>query len=229
MTIVTPRDHQGVLLDPGAPVQRRRGQFTVGQLMKAVLIVAVSLAIAVRRPDLIALPGFYLILLVLGAFLYGLSWFRLRVRLAVELAIAIGLLILAAWIWRPPPDLYQAERSATLARLCARMAEETSDAGSASQYRSEAHQFERLASWLRFRAMWRGLIRSATKQDPVPLDDRDLVRELALLESLDQHRQLAVKMGMKVEIDLDQWPYRAGRSSLGSESQPREQLGGRFE
>ncbi|MHB1556196.1 MAG: NfeD family protein [Isosphaeraceae bacterium] len=197
MTTFAPRDHQGVLLDPGAPAQRGRGQFTVGQLMKTVLIVGVSLAIAVRRPDLIAFPGFYLILLVLGAFLYGLSWFPLPVRLAVELTIAVALLILAAWIWRPPFYVDQAERSAQLARLCARMAEKAIDDGSANLYWSEGRRYERLASWLRFRAMWCGLIRSATKEDLVPMDDRDLVRDLALLESLDQHRQVAEKMGIR--------------------------------
>lgn len=197
MTTFAPRDHQGVLLDPGAPRQARRGQFTLSQLMKVVLIVGVSLAIAVRRPDLMVFPGFYLILLVLGAFLYGLSWFRQRLRLAVELALAIGLLILAAWIWRPPFYVDQAERSAELARLCASMAEKATDDASANLYWSEAHRYDRLASWLRFRAMWRGLIRSATKENLVPTDDRDLLREFALLESLDQHRHLAEKMGIR--------------------------------
>lgn len=197
MTTFAPRDHQGVLLDPGAHRQARRGQFTLSQLMKVVLIVGVSLAIAVRRPDLIAFPGFYLILLVLGALLYGLSWFRLRVRLAVELALAIGLLILAAWIWRPPFYLDQAERSEDLARLCASMARKATDDGSAYLYWSEAHRYDRLASWLRFRAMWRGLIRSATRENLVPMDDRDLLRDLALLESLDQHRPVAEKMGLR--------------------------------
>ncbi len=196
MTTFAPRDHRGELLDPGAPRQARRGQFTLRQLMKTVLIVGVSLAIAVRRTDLIAFPGFYVILLLLGALLYGLSWFRLRVRLPVELALAIGLLVLAAWSWRPPLYVAQAERSDELARLCACMAEKANDEDSAKLYWSEAQRYERLASWLRFRAMWRGLIRSWTRQDPVPMDDRDLVRELALLESLDQHRQVAKKMGI---------------------------------
>jgi hypothetical protein len=200
MTALGQRDHLGALVEPGAPEPSRPAmgrQFTLLQLMKAIAIVGVALAVAVRRPDLIVDPRFYLILWILAAGLYGLSWFPLRVRLAVELAVACGMLILAAWNWRPPFYLQQADRSEELAGLCSRMAETTSNPPERDLYLREADRYGRWAFELRMQAMWYGLVRSATKpRTPVPMTGRDLILDIRLRESRDRYSRLAETTGI---------------------------------
>ncbi len=207
MTDFGQRDHRGVVLGPDAPAPAACGrgrQFTLLQMMKAVAIVGVALpivgtavAVMVGRPELIAFPDYYVILLIVAAGLYGLSWFPLRVRLAVELATACTLLILAAWEWRPPFYVEQAERSEELAGLCSRLADRVGDVRMRDQFRREADKYSRRAFVLRVQSMWYGLIRSATKtESPMPLTERDLILDLGLGESRDQYRRIAEEMGI---------------------------------
>ncbi len=193
MAVFSPRNHRGNVLSPGTDVPGWLSpprQFNLGQVMKAVVLVAVILAVAIRRPDLLVLPVISLFL-VLAACLYGISRFPLRVRLAIELTTAGLLLILAAWVWRPPFYVQQAERTEQLARLCSMLADVADDVGESDLFRREAAEYGRRARVLRLRAMWYGLLRSVTKEDPVPMGERELILELGLLEALDQHEMIA--------------------------------------
>ena len=198
MTVFRPRDHRGLLLDPDASESAgstKGRQFTLRQMMKAVLIVAVILAIAVQRPDLLIVP-FLPVFLLLAACLYGLSRLPFRIRLTIELATVFVLLNLSACTWRPPFYINQADRTEEVARLCSMMAGKAGDERSRDLFRREAAEYGRRAAVLRVQGMWYGLLRSATKEDPVPITDRELILELGLLECRDRHELLAKEMGV---------------------------------
>ena len=199
MAVFSPRDHEGNLLDPGVDGLSRLAsgrQFTLGQVMKAVVFIAVILAIAVQRPDLLVLPVLVFLFLTLAACLYGISRLPYRVRLTIELGTAFSLLLLSAWLWRPPWYVYQAERTEELARLCSTLADEADDDRSKDRFRREAAEYARRAGGLRLQALWYGLLRAATKEDPVAIGERELILELGLSESLEWHRQIAEQMGI---------------------------------
>jgi hypothetical protein len=198
MTVFSPRDHKGVILNRQGdePATSRRGrQFTVGHMMKAVLIIAVGLAIAAQRPDLLSLPGLF-IFAIIAVCLYGLSWFPYRIRLTIELLTACYLLTLAAWVWRPPFYVYQPERHEELARLCSLLADKTDDERLRDLFHREAAEYRRRARVLRFQGMWYGLIRSVTKEEPWAFRDRELILELGLLEALERHERIGEQMGI---------------------------------
>jgi hypothetical protein len=149
-----PRDHEGIILDPvmGEPSRPAKGrQFTLGQVMKAVASIAVLLAIGVQGPDWLALLVMVFLFLIVAACLYGLSRLPYRVRLMIELATACSLLILSAWVWRPPFYVHQVVRMEGLARLCSMLADEAEDEPSRDFFRREAAEYSRRARVLGFR------------------------------------------------------------------------------
>ena len=200
MTAFTPRDHRGTLLDRDAGESAgstRDRQFTLLQMMKAVLIVAVILAIAVQRPGRFSVPFLLVFLLILAAYIYALSRLPFRVRLTIELTTACFLLILPAWVWRHPFYIVQAEQTEELARLCSMMADEAGDERSRELFRREAARYSHRAAVLQIQALWYGLIRSATKEDPLPINERELILELGLLEAREWYGRLAKEMGIR--------------------------------
>jgi hypothetical protein len=199
MAVFSPRDHRGSILEPGTnePAGLTKGrQFTLGQVMTAIIVAAVIIAGARQRPAWPILPDVGVLILILAACLYGISGLPFRVRLTIELATAGFLLILAAWIWRPPFYVYQAERTEQLARLCWKLADKADDEHARGLFRREAAEYGRRARVLRLRGMWYGLLRSATKEDPVFLTERELILELGLLEALDQHELIGEQTGI---------------------------------
>ena len=206
MTVFRPRDHQGILLDPetGEPAAPVHGpQFTLLEVMKAIAVIAVFLAIALEGPDLSFLLEAALFILILAASLYGLSRLPYRVRLTIELTTTGLLLVLSAWLWRPPWHVHQAERAEELARLCSSLADKADSDRSRNLFRREAAEYGRRAFGLRLQAMWRGLIRSVTKENPVAMTERELIVELGLSESLERHERIAEQMGIP---RLRRWP-----------------------
>jgi hypothetical protein len=206
MTPFSPKDHQGNALAPGADVPGWLApgrQYNLGQVMKAIVVVAVILAVAVQRPDLLVFPVFGLFVLVLAAGLYGISRLPFRARLAIELATAGLLLGLSAWVWRPAFYIRQAERTEELVRLCAMMANLAGDERSRDLYHREAAEYARRALALRVRTMWYGLLRSVTKEDDTIMTERELILELGLLESLDWRERIAERMGI---LPRHRWP-----------------------
>ena len=141
-------------------------------------------------------PTLYVVLISVAP-LYGLSKLPLRIRLTFEISTAILLLALSAWIWRPPFYVNQAERTGRLARLCSQLAgEDGIDDASRALFRRKAAWYGRQALVLRLQAMWFGLIRSATKDDPAGTTDRELILELGTLEALDRHERIAKGIGI---------------------------------
>jgi hypothetical protein len=169
-------------------------QFTLGQMMKVIAGVGVVLAIVIQQPDSIA-PIFFHVL-IFAACLYGLAKLPLRIRLTIEILTACLLLVLSAWVWRPPFYVTQADRTEKLARLCSIMADETDDGRSKALFRREAVWYRRQAFVLRLQAMWYGLIRSMTKENPVALSDRELILELGTMEAMDRHERIAEETGI---------------------------------
>jgi hypothetical protein len=182
-------------------------QYTLGQLMKAVAIVAIVLAIAVQRPDLFALLLVGVLLLILAVCLYGLSKLPPRVRFTIMLAAAVALLIYSAWVWQPPFYVVQAHHVEELARLCSTLAEKANDNRSSERFLHESAKFRRLAFRLRLRAMWYGLIRSVTRENPVPMTGPELIFELDLLEAMDKYEKIATPMGVSYQKPERRWSY----------------------
>ena len=199
MTVFRPRDHEGILLDPeaGEPAAPANGrQFTLLQVMKAIFIIAVFLGITVQGPNLGFLLDAVFFILILAVSLYGLSRLPYRVRLAIELSTAGLLLILSAWLWRPPWYVLQAERTEQLARLCSNLADKADGDRSRERFRREAAEYGRRARALKLQAMWYGLIRSVTKENPVAMTERELIAELGLSEALENHERIAEQTGI---------------------------------
>src|SRR5262249_47221871 len=176
------RDLSGIIPDPGTqgpPDSTRGRQFTLGQVMKAVALIAVPLALALHGPpglrDLLAMVALFVIL---AAYVYGVSRLPYRARLAIGLATSVALLILSAWVWRPPFYVWQADRAEELAQLCAILAVRTDDERLAGSFRSEVVKYRGIARALRIRAMWYGLLRSVTREDPVPINQRELILDI---------------------------------------------------
>jgi hypothetical protein len=71
-------------------------RFTVRQMMIAIAVVGIVMALLVRIP---ILGGLVLNASLLGFGLYKLSKVPLRVRLSIEIAIAVALLALSVWVW----------------------------------------------------------------------------------------------------------------------------------
>lgn len=173
-------------------------QFTLGQVMKATAVIAVLLAIAVQPPMAVALADAVTCAIILAPCLYGLSWLPYRVRLTIEVTTACSLLIVSAWVWRPPWYVHQAGRTEELARLCSLLADATDDAHSRDLFRREAAEYGRRARVLRLRAMWYGLLRSVTRENPVSMTGRELIEEISLSEARARHLEIARKMGMSL-------------------------------
>ncbi len=163
-------------------------------MMKVIAGVGVVLAIVIQHPDSIA--SIFLIVLIFAACLYGLAKLPLRIRLTIEILTACLLLVLSAWVWRPPFYVAQADRTERLARLCSIMADETDNSRLKALFRREADWYGRQAFVLRLQAMWYGLIRSVTKENPVAMTDRELILELGTLEAMERHERIAEQMGI---------------------------------
>ncbi len=167
-------------------------QFSLSQMMIAIAVLGVVLAIVVQDPGSIVL-----ILCVASIFvpcLYALAKLPLRMRLTLEILTACLLLVISAGVWRPPFYIDQADRSERLAKLCATLADASDDDRSKALFRREAAWYSRQASVLRLQAMWYGLIRSFTKESPVPMSDRELILELGVLEAMARHERIAEPM-----------------------------------
>ena len=179
-------DHQEAARTAGGP------RFSLSQMMTAIAGLGVILAIVVQDPGLIV-P----ILFVASIFvpcLFALSKLPGRIRLTIEILTACFLLVMSAWVWRPPFYVYQPDRIDQLARLCSWLANESDDDRSKALFRREAAWYRRKAFELRLQAMWYGLIRSVTKEDPVPITDRELILELGTLEAIERHERIAEQM-----------------------------------
>lgn len=180
----------------GPPGLAKGPRLTLGQLMKAMALFAVLLAIVVQAYDLFVLLTFVSTFVVLAACGYGVSRLSYGIRLTIELATACSLLALSAWVWRPPFYGLQADTCNELAELCARLAVNSDDVQMADRFRREVAEYNHMARTLRMRGMWAGLIRSFTKAHPGRISEQDMIFAFQLRRAEEAHLRIARKMGL---------------------------------
>lgn len=161
-----------------------RGQLTLRQIMAAVAIIGVLLALFIHGPG-------FLLLIALFGLVFGFSKLPFRFRIAIEVAIVFALLALSAWLWRPPFYLQQAERAEEGERGARMGLETATDPRERAFFRREAEWYGRRASALRRTALWRGLIGGPSMRGQGPMGTRQLVEELVITEALERHEREA--------------------------------------
>lgn len=200
MAVFSPKDSKGDRPDAGLaghPSRVKGQQFTLAQVMKAVALVAVGLAI-LRAPELSAFLCIAISLLFVAAGLYALSKLPPRVRLVIVLTIAVLLLI--GFIRMLRLDSYDAlaDSAEDLASRYSALARQVDDPRSSAMFLRESARFSRLAHTLQSEATWRGLIRFIRGERLDAMDGRQLALELELPKAEEECKGIADRMGIRL-------------------------------
>lgn len=157
-------------------------QFTLAEMMKAVAVVAVLMAMS-RTPDLGGLVCGALGLLVIAGGLYVLS--RLPPRLRIALVLTIAALFLVGFVrsLRLESRVYASHHAEDLARRYAILAPRATDPRESARLLAESEKFRRVARALEREATWSGVVRFFRGIPPNAQDGRHFVLEFALNEA----------------------------------------------
>lgn len=154
-------------------------------LMLAILVSGVLLWLVVEHPESLLV----LVLLIPLFLVYMVSRLPYRFRLPIEIATALLLLTLTAWLRSPQFYASRAARADELARLATVWADHANTQQSRERLQREAAWFRRRAWRLYRHALWLGLFYPDESRWVDPLDQEEMLRQLGLMRAMEIHEE----------------------------------------